>query len=78
MSGGAGSHLREPLACRVNGKSQELEPGETVTRLLERLGYGGPYVLVELNGEPLERDRYPDVLLGAGDVLVVAGPVAGG
>ncbi len=62
----------------VNGKEQPLGSGETVTGLLELLGLCGPYALVELNGEPLERDRYPEVGLHDGDVLVIAAPVAGG
>ena len=62
----------------VNGHDEELEPDETVTILLERLGLSGPYALVELNGEPLERARYREVALEEGDVIVIAGPVAGG
>lgn len=65
-------------ACSVNGKPHELEHGETISRLLERLGYSGPYALVELNAEPVERARFAEVTLEAGDRLVVARPVAGG
>jgi thiamine biosynthesis protein ThiS len=62
----------------VNGKPQELAGGETVAALLERLGFGGRYALVERNGEPVERSRYAHVELAEGDELVVARPVAGG
>jgi thiamine biosynthesis protein ThiS len=62
----------------VNGREQAVEPGETVARLLDRLGLGGRFALVERNGEPVERDRYPEVELASGDRLVVARPVAGG
>jgi sulfur carrier protein len=62
----------------VNGRRYELEQGETVAALLERLGLGSRYALVERNGEPVERDRYPEVELASGDRLVVARPVAGG
>jgi sulfur carrier protein len=62
----------------VNGKPHELAGGETVAALLERLGFGGRYALVERNGEPVERARYADVELADGDQLVVARPVAGG
>jgi thiamine biosynthesis protein ThiS len=64
--------------CTVNGREHELESGETVERLLERLGLGGRFALVERNGEPVERARYGDTALVAGDTLVVARPVAGG
>ena len=62
----------------VNERPHELEPGETVSRLLERLGLDGPYALVERNGEPVERARYGQVVLEGGDRVVVARPVAGG
>ena len=65
-------------SCLVNGREHEIEPGETVTRLLERLGLSGPYALVERNGEPVERAGYASVALEEGDVVVVARPVAGG
>jgi thiamine biosynthesis protein ThiS len=55
-----------------------VERGETVARLLARLGLEGGYALVERNGEPVERARYAEVELASGDRLVVARPVAGG
>jgi thiamine biosynthesis protein ThiS len=64
--------------CSVNGRDHDLEPGETVERLIERLGLGARFTLVERNGEPVERAAYPDVELAEGDTLVVARPVAGG
>jgi thiamine biosynthesis protein ThiS len=64
--------------CIVNGRDHEFEHGETVARLLERLGLAGRYALVERNGEPVERSSYPEVELERGDTLVVARPVAGG
>ena len=65
-------------SVQVNGREQELAEGETVAGLLERLGLGAPYALVERNGEPVERARYEEVRLEDGDRLVVARPVAGG
>jgi len=62
----------------VNGKTLELAPSATVVELLAALGLETPYALVERNGEPVERERYPDVSLTEGDSLVVARPVAGG
>jgi thiamine biosynthesis protein ThiS len=62
----------------LNGHDQPVEHGETVAGLLERLGFGRGYALVERNGEPVERARYAEVRLEDGDRLVVARPVAGG
>jgi thiamine biosynthesis protein ThiS len=62
----------------VNGKDEALREGDTVSALLERLGLGARYALVERNGEPVERARYSEVRLEDGDRLVVARPVAGG
>ena len=64
--------------CIVNGKDHLLEAGETVERLLTRLGLEGGYALVERNGEPVERSEYREVELRDGDRIIVARPVAGG
>ena len=66
------------MTVLVNGKTQELEDGATVARLLAQLGLEGRFALVERNGQPVERALYDDVELGDGDRLVVARPVAGG
>lgn len=66
------------MTVHVNGRAHELEPGETVATLLERLGLGSGWALVERNGEPVERSRYAEVELAEADRLVVARPVAGG
>jgi len=62
----------------VNGRAQELEPGETVAGVLARLGVAGGFALVERNGEPVQRSLYEETELADGDKLVVARPVAGG
>jgi sulfur carrier protein len=62
----------------VNGRGQVAELGDTVASLLERLGVGAQYALVERNGEPLDRARYGETALADGDTLVIARPVAGG
>jgi sulfur carrier protein len=65
-------------ACRVNGRQQPVDEGETVAALLARLGIAGRYALVERNGEPVERSRYGEVVVADGDTLLVARPIAGG
>ncbi len=66
------------MTVTVNGREHAAEAGETVASLLERLGLGAQFALVERNGEPVERARYAETRLTDGDRLVVARPVAGG
>ena len=66
------------MTVTVNGREQALAQGATVESLLDILGLGAEYALVERNGEPVERARYGATELADGDTLVVARPVAGG
>jgi thiamine biosynthesis protein ThiS len=66
------------VTVTLNGREQPVAAGDTVESLLERLGIGPLYALVERNGEPVERARYGTTALEDGDLLVVARPVAGG
>ena len=66
------------MTVEVNGREQELAPGETVAGLLQKLGLENGWALVERNGEPVERSRYAEVELEDADTLVIARAVAGG
>ncbi len=66
------------MTVTVNGREQAAAAGDTIESLLERLGLGAQYALVERNGEPVERARYGLTQLADGDNLIVARPVAGG
>lgn len=63
---------------RLNGKPREVAPGETLEALLRQLRLDPRWVVAELNGEPVERARFPEVTLSAGDRLELVRPVAGG
>jgi sulfur carrier protein len=62
----------------VNGKDRDVSDGSTIADLVELLGFGRRQVVVEHNGEALERARFADVLLRPGDRLEVVRPVQGG
>lgn len=62
----------------VNGRTRALPEGTTVARLIELLGLGSRNVVVERNGEPVERDRFGDVELAPDDVVEVVRAVQGG
>ncbi|CAN5430957.1 sulfur carrier protein ThiS [soil metagenome] len=61
-----------------NGGPVELAEGATVTDLLTALGLGGRWVLVERNGEPVDRRRLDETALADGDRLELVRAVAGG
>ena len=61
-----------------NGRPVELPEGATVTDLLTALQLGGKWVLVERNGEPVERRLLDRTVLVHGDRLELVRAVAGG
>lgn len=63
---------------RVNGSARELTPGTTLSDLLRQLRLDPRWVVAELNGEPLGRDRFGAVMLSEGDRVELVRPVAGG
>jgi len=62
----------------ANGKPLDVEPGITVDAFVRSRGLDPRFVIVERNGEPLERARYVDVSLADGDRLELVRAVAGG
>ncbi len=62
----------------ANGDAVELPEGSTVDDLLSALGLGGRWVLVERNGEPVERRHLSTTTLAEGDRLELVRAVAGG
>jgi thiamine biosynthesis protein ThiS len=67
-----------PMDVVVNGTPRTVADGLTVAGLVADLGYGERQVVVELNGEPLERERFGDRVLCADDRIEVVRAVAGG
>ena len=62
----------------LNGKPETVEPGATITRLLEIKGVNPQRVAVELNRQILPRERFTSTELQPGDVLEVVTFVGGG
>ena len=63
---------------RLNGEDRTIPPGLTVTALLEWLGLNPALVVVELNREILDRDRYAATDVADGDNLELVHFVGGG
>ena len=62
----------------VNGERTEVPDGSNVADLLEQLGLGPKWVIVERNGEPVERRDIPTTALAEGDRIELVRAVAGG
>jgi sulfur carrier protein len=66
------------VAFVANGKPREAPDGATIVDFLSSLGWKPQWVVVELNGEPIERARLAERRLSEGDRLEVVRAVAGG
>ena len=66
------------MLVSANGNPVELPDGATVAGLLDRLGLGGRVVVVERNGEPVDRREVDVTLLADGDRCEIVRAVAGG
>ncbi|MGI9079876.1 MAG: sulfur carrier protein ThiS [Acidimicrobiales bacterium] len=66
------------MRVTANGDAVDLADGATVDDLLARLGLGGKWVLVERNGQPLNRRDLATTVLVEGDRLELVRAVAGG
>lgn len=66
------------IAIRANARDYRVEEGSTVEDFVRARGLDPRFVVVEHNGEPLERARFGSVRLGEGDRLEVVRAVAGG
>jgi sulfur carrier protein len=62
----------------VNGEARDVRDGVTVADLIEALGLRVRNVVVERNGEPVDRGRFSLVVLTKDDVLEIVRPVQGG
>lgn len=62
----------------ANGKPVDLEDRTSLSAFIESRGLDPRYVIVERNGEPLERGRYDHTELAHGDRLELVRAVAGG
>lgn len=62
----------------ANGDSFELDEPRTVAEFIRDRGLYPQFVIVERNGEPLERSRYDAVVLQDGDRIELVRAVAGG
>lgn len=68
----------ETIHLTINGKPSQLDGSPTVAEFLAGKGFKPTQVVVERNGEVLQRASLAHVHLTTGDRLEVIVPVAGG
>ena len=66
------------MQVTANGDDVTLRDTSTVMDLLENLGLGARWVLVERNGEPVDRADLATTVLADGDRVELVRAVAGG
>ncbi|GJM45422.1 MAG: hypothetical protein DHS20C21_22640 [Gemmatimonadota bacterium] len=62
----------------LNGKPRRIQVGCTLAEPLSDLQLDPRWVVAELNGEALSRERFAQAKLAQGDRLELVRPVAGG
>ncbi len=70
--------MAEKIEIIVNGKQTELSTTWTIENLVQDLDLVGNQVAVELNGQIISRDRWPEQSLGSGDRIEIVHFVGGG
>jgi thiamine-phosphate pyrophosphorylase len=66
------------MRVTANGDPYEVAPGTTVAGFIRERDLDPQFVVVERNGEPVERARYDAIMLEADDRLELVRAVAGG
>ena len=66
------------IEVQINGVKVELEPGTTVASILESKEVRQEMVAVEVNGELVQKGKYPTLVLEAGDEMEFLHYMAGG
>ncbi|HZQ85424.1 MAG TPA: sulfur carrier protein ThiS [Acidimicrobiales bacterium] len=66
------------MIVTANGRPVDLPDGATVATLIDRMGLGGRVIVVERNGEPVDRRAVSQTRLADGDRCEVVRAVAGG
>ena len=66
------------MNIRLNGEDLAIDPGSTISALLERQDLAGRRVAVEINGEIVPRGRHDAHVVAEGDVVEIVHALGGG
>ncbi len=70
--------MGDTIRIRLNGKDRDIEDGLSVRGLLESLELNPALIVVELNREILDRERYQETPVDSDDVVELVHFVGGG
>ena len=66
------------ITLTINGRRRELEGPTNLMDFLNATGVNLQFIAVAHNGEVVEKDRFPHILLDEGDEVEIVRPVGGG
>jgi sulfur carrier protein len=66
------------ITLTINGRRRELEGPTRLLDFLESIGVNLLFVAVARNGEVVDRESFPKVVLDDGDEVEIVRPVGGG
>jgi len=66
------------MQITLNGKAREVAEGVSIQRLLDELGLLALRVAVQVNEDIVKRERYPETVLKAGDMVEILTFMSGG
>lgn len=70
--------MGDTIRIRLNGKDRDIEEGLSVRELIESLELNPALIVVELNREILDRERYQETPVGSDDDVELVHFVGGG
>ena len=66
------------ITLTINGKRRELEGPTSLVDFLQSIGVNLQFIAVAHNGEVVDRESFPQIVLDEGDEVEVVRPVGGG
>jgi sulfur carrier protein len=66
------------MTATINGEPRAVPEGSTISDLLQEFGLPAKSVLVERNGQPIERNDFADHRIQEADRIEIINMVAGG
>lgn len=66
------------MKLTVNGESKELAAGSTLASMLEQLGLNAKNIVIEHNGDVINKQIYDCTILTTGDSIEIVRFVGGG